>query len=247
MKQIMMAGLLAVLGCASCQHHPRVIDKETLLKRAADVWRDYEYYAELTDNAREHILEGGVSPEWVTAVLERQVRKYNSKVQRMRNDYTHFVPNTSQRYLDTRKKVKIPMAVLREFPGPNTLELLRKCALSKSADTVVSYYAVDTYVAIAGGDAVPFLRKFVSKDCRGNIHAVSQDLHRVIKGYQASGRHEDAAKLNAFLLEHLQTENDWQFIETLDNVLLDTLEGYAGCDDRVQAFRRIGRDVPEAK
>ena len=249
MKKIIVIGLLAALGCASCQQQQQeqVMDEETLQRRLADACYGYNHFQRLNDNARERVLEGGVPPEWVTEALEKQIRKHYPKLMAItkREDRVLFTNGISNEYSAARDKVTNPIIMLREFPGPDTLTLMLKYA--KSTDYVVARCAVDTYIAITGGGAVPFLREYVSKDGRGNIHSLSQRLRVPIKNFKENNRNNDAAKLNAFLLEHLQEEEDWSLVRMVDEVLLKTLDGHAGSDLREQAYRRFGKEMPEAK
>ena len=219
----------------------QVIDEETLEKRIAEIYPNYGSLEMFNANVRERVLEGGVSPEWVTVVLENQIRKYLPELAERLEKERYRIGGLSDVCRDLGMRVTRPVIVLREFPGPDTLALIQECTFSK--DSIVFDYAVDTYVSIAGGDSVPFLRELAARGGGGRSGRLSSNLRTFFSAYEKNNRTDDAAKLHAFLLELLQTGDDWGDVHSLDRVLCDTLDGYAKSVQRAQAIQRFSEKM----
>ena len=228
-------------GIATAQE--QVIDEITLEERIAEIYPDYGSFRTVNDNVRERVLEGAVSPEWVTATLENLIRKHLPTLEEMRKHDWHFENGVSRSYRTTCQRVTRPVIVLREFPGPDTLALIRECTLSK--DSMVSDCAVDTYIAIEGGDSVPFLREHVARGKAGRSGRLSSSLRKFFSAYKKNNRNDDTAKLNAFLLELIQSADDFGDVYLMDRVLCDFLDGYAKSVQRTQAVQRFDNKIPK--
>ena len=230
------------VAVASATTQEQVIDEETLEKRIENIYRgDYSSLRSLHDNVRERILEGGVSPEWVTTTLEHQIRECLPILEEMGKHDWHFENGLSKAYRAARQRVAYPVVVLREFPGPDTLALIRECSFS--TDSVVSDCAVASYVAVAGGDSVPFLREYVAGGGDGRSRRLSRNLRWDIKKFKERNKNDDAAGLNAFLLELLHKEERWGNVESIDEALCMTLDGYEQSVQRAQAIQKCSAEM----
>ena len=229
---LVIVGMVSLAATAQVQP----ISEEALQTRIADICKGYFSYYKLPDNVRELALEGGLSPEWLTETLENMVRRNMPDLEQVIRDEWHISGGPS----NTRRKacdwVRCPILVLREFPGPNTLSLIRECAFS-SKDGIVRQSSIDTYIAIAGGDAVPFLREAVEKKITDGCD-LSQRLSRAIKKAHSKGKTDDVKTFFAFLMEMAQTEQHALSADMLDKTLC-TLIGYEHSIQRRQNIERF--------
>jgi len=243
---LIMSGIVVVTVIAQGQQ----IDEETLQKRVSEICKEYNIFLKLPEDARERTLEGGLSPEWVAETLENMVRKNLPILEQMRKDGTYWDGDTlSFGYQSVLDKATSPILVLGRVPGSDTLALLRECVSFE--DYMVYRVAIDSYIAIAGGDSVPFLQEVLARRIVGN-HWLAQHLGRVLRDLKKKGRDGDVEKLHIFLLEQLQEEQRWSGVHVIDMALCATLDGYAQSIQREQAVKRFTNlpereDTPVAK
>jgi len=217
------------------------IDEEALLERAVEICKPFlgDFMLPPNLNARERVLEGGVSPEWATETLEGMVRKNLSALEEAITK--EGSANTQNRVSDTLRtafsRAASPILMLRVIPGPKTLDLLREYALFDPS-YAIRYCAVDSYIAIARGDSTYFLKEVIAKDPHSSGR-VFWLIQLRIPELKKEGRDGDVAKLLAFLLEQAQTEQDWTAASALDKFLCSAIDGYAQSVQREQAVRRF--------
>ena len=230
---LIILGLIASTIIAQGQQ----ISEEALQTRIAGICKDYLSYYKLPDNARELALEGGLSPEWLTETLEGMIRK-NMPIleQALRDEWTHPIGGPSNTYRKACDSVRCPIIMLREFYGTNTLSLIRDCAFSSGVGVVLQS-SIDTYIAIAGGDAVPFLREALEKKITDGGD-LSQRLERVMRRDQREGKTDDIKTFFAFLMELAQAEQEASNADMLDKTLC-TLVGYEHSIQRRQNIERF--------
>ena len=213
------------------------ISEETLLQRVSEICKDYNLFLRLPEDARERVLEGGVPPEWVTETLERLVRKNLPVLEQMFIEETRILfSRPSSEYKDMCDKVTSSILILGKVSGSNTLALLRECVSFKNY--MVRDAAVASYIAIEGGDSVPFLQEIIAKKLDANAR-LAQRFRRIISDLKKEGRDGDVEKFHVFLLEQLQTEQDWSSVEQLDKALCATLDDYPQSIQRKQAIQRM--------
>ncbi|MCL2105085.1 MAG: hypothetical protein FWH21_08565 [Kiritimatiellaeota bacterium] len=237
-NRIGCAGLLGI-AVAVATAQGQQIDEEALHERILEICKPY--LADLTlhpsANARERVLEGGLSPEWVTEVMENLVRENLPVLEAMGKDAEHLRNGGSRAYNATVDKAVSPILMLGVLPGPKTLDLLSECASFK-ANSYIRYCAIDSYIAIAGGDSTPFLQEAIAKRLTFN-NLIVRHIGGVIPKLKKEGRDGDVAKLLSFLLEQAQTEQDWTAASALDKFLCSAIDGYAQSVQREQAVRRF--------
>ena len=213
------------------------IDEEALARRVVEIGKDYWSFYVLPENARERLLEGGIALEQAKEMLKGIIHKNLLVLEKMRKDGTYWDEDTySSSYQATGDRVRCAILMLREFPAPDTLALLREYALS--GEDYARSSTVHTYIAIAGGDSVPFLQEILAKKIIGNSW-LAQDLRLVIRDLKKKGRDGDVEKFHIFMLEQVQTEQGWTGACELDRALCATLDGYAQSIQREQAIQRF--------
>ena len=233
-----LLGTVSVTAIAQGQQ----MDEETLLKRIAVICKNRDYpfitpFARLPENARERALEGGLSPEWMTETLESMVLKNLPTLEEVAKSFDPAVDGWPDAHRIASSRVIYPIFMLTEFPGPNTLDLLKRCI--SSIDYATRDRALDAYIAIKGGDSVPFLRELLARKAINNA-ALSQRLkYAVIPGLKNADKQDDLDKFYAFMLEELQTEHEWFAVYSLERVLCATLDGFPQSIQRGQAMQRF--------
>jgi hypothetical protein len=239
MKNVLGLIMLGVAAVAATTHGQQIIE-ETLMERNADVCRRYGASYRLPENARERVLEGGVSPGWARDTLEGIVRKNMPILMKQREEQELW--RVSRGHLPASYRALLTPAyhsilVLREFPDPKTLALLRECLLTPEHYEVHDA-ALLSYIVLEGGNSTPCLKELIEKKVTGNS-TLSQRLRQtILPDLKKQGRDEDIHKFHAFMLEQLQTEQRWTGGIELDATLCLTLEGYAQSIQREQAIQK---------
>ena len=230
---------LIVLGItiATAIAQAQQTDAEMLQKLIVYTCNSYHPNHTQPADARKRILESGIPQERVTEILEGIVRENLPVLEKLWEEkLPRFSSGISDSYLRAQYAVCDPIFMLREFPGPNTLALFRECA--SFIDHAVSLTAIETYIALEGGDSVPFLKELLEKNITWNSW-LAQHLRGVIRDLKKQGRDEDVEKFHAFLLEQLQMEPSWNSVEELDGTLCVTLDDYPKSLQRAQAMQRF--------
>jgi len=213
------------------------INEDPFERRVIEICDEFRPRSILPEGTRERILEGGMSPEQAKEALDGIIRKNLLALEKMRNDGR----NLSGDYRTVGERVRSAIFILKEFPGSDTLARLREYALSR--DYFAPNSAVHSYIAIAGGDSVPFLQEIIAEKIVSS-HWIASHLERVIRDLKKEGKDSDVEKFHIFLLEQLQAEQDWQSVEQLDAALCATLDDYPQSIQRKQAIQRFA-NMPE--
>ena len=243
MKQVLEFIMLGIVATLTSIAQAQQMSEEMLRERILDICSEFGRYGRLPENARERALEGGVSPEWMTGALENMVRKSLPVMTELKEKggVWYFSNGMPPEYRTVHDAACDSLIMLREFPGPNTLALLRECAFS--FEYYEAYDAViDTYIALEGGDSVPFLRELLEKKIPNRY--LAQCLRGPIIEFKKKNRNGDVDKFHAFLLEQLQAEQIWSSVEQIDGVLCMTLDGYPESIQRREAMQRFA-DMPD--
>jgi len=236
-KNVVCLIALLNIACGTAIAQEQQTDVETLQRIIADAssrGRLLEFIK--PKDERKRILESGVPPERVTEMLEDIVRKGKSAMEKFREEKweAYFRGWLPESYRIAEYSASYSLILLREFPGPNTLALLRECAPFE--DQLISPTAIETYIALAGGDSVPFLRELIEKN-QHVIKIITPHLGGVISDLKKKGRNDDVEKFHALMLEQLRVQS-WTAAERLDAVLCATLDGYIQSVQRVQLAQK---------
>ena len=240
MKKVSGLTMLSIVVVSALAQGQQV-DEEALQKRITDIFKGCFVEYKIPENARELALESGASPEQIRETLEGMIRKnlpivaeIRKREERLfRRDVPILARGLPDEYLVAVNKVTSAIRLLRCFHDSNTLDLMREYALFE--DATVGGCAIDTYIAIAGGDATPFLREIIAKeDARIYVPWV---LGKIIPSFKAENRNEDVEKFHAFLLDMLRMEQDWYRVTRLDEILCAVLDGYPQSIQRKQVMR----------
>ena len=239
---LIMFGVAVATATAQGQQ----MDEEAFLNRISGICKGYFRDFHLPENARERALEGGVSPEWARETLEGVVRKNLQALKKMIDDGTDWfviddISGPTGEYEAALDRVTSSILILGTIPGPDTLALLRECI--SCVDFHVCDAAIDPYITIEGGNAVPFLGDILAKRKIGN-HWLAQRLRWVIGRLKKKGRDDDVKKFHTFLLEQVQVEQSWNAVNQLDKTLCATLDDYPQSIQRRQAVQRFA-NMPE--
>ena len=245
MKRVLGLIMLSV-ATVTVTAYGQQISEEALLERIASICRGYKVYNKWPENVRERALEGGLSPEWMTETLESIVRKNLAVMEKLwaKQDSSWFSGGIPKAYRDAQSAVCDSIIMLRAFPGSNTFDVLKECALSGFLYVVDR--AIDSYITIADdGDLIPFFRELTAQGKQGRSALLCPRIEGVITRLKEKNRDADVEKMHAFLLGLVQTEQRWFDVEQLDKLLCSTLDGYAQSVQRKQAVQRFVNAIPE--
>jgi hypothetical protein len=229
--------LSVAVATATAQEQPT--DAETLQRIIADAYsRGRRLELIQPKGERKRIIETGIPQERVTEILENIIRTNVPVLAKLRDEggLKYFSGGIPEEYGTPQYRACYSLILLQEFSGPDTLALLRESASFR--DLLVPHTAIYTYIALEGGNSVPFLTEMIEKKIIGNSR-LAQYLRGVLPDLKKQGRDEDIHKFHAFMLEQLQTEPSWNSVEQLDATLCLTLDGYAQSIQRKQAIERF--------
>ena len=230
--------LIAFLGITviTVNAQGQQLDEETLQERIAGICEGYKSYFKLPEDARERALAGGLSPEWMTEMLEGMVRKNLPALEELSKDLRNSMNGLSPAYRTAIERVEYPILMLGEFPGPNTPTLLKECIAS--VDRFARGNAMAVYITLEGANTIPFFREYIAKGGQPRS-GICIRLGTLIPSLKEKNKTGEVDKIHAFLLDMIQEDPSWWGVEQIDKILATTLNGYAQSVQREQTVQRF--------
>jgi len=180
-----------------------------------------------------------IPPERMAKILEEIIREGLSDMEKAEGD-----AKTSPSH-----QVSAALRQLKDFRSPNTLKLIKECAIVSKNDRI-RCTAVQAYIENANRDGgiVDFLREVVTEGHLSGMsrYEVYQSLGGIV-GYKegfltelkVKNKNDDAEKLLVFMLDRVLVEQEWFGVYQLDSVLCINLDGYAQSIQRAQIVQKF--------
>ena len=203
-----------------------------------DIWLNIETNEGFLDGIKSIAKDGGVTPERMTKMLESIVREGLRDMKTAKKGSTEYSAATA--------KLDEPVLMLRVFHGPDTLALLRECALAKDNRGTVE--ALKTYIHIAGAvEAMPlvwevFIGEIVEKrgsDLNPLRRGVYTSLQQVAEKLRREGKGDDFNKVYIGLMGMAKVECEPNAAYLLDQILCSGHPDYATSIDREKAIEKF--------
>ena len=205
-----------------------------------DIWLNIETEEGFLFGVKDIAQKGGVTPERMTKMLESIVREGLRELEKTEKG--------TAEYTAARTKVIEPVQMLSVFPGPNTLALLKECALAEKGGRTS---AMKSYISIAGAvESIPFLAEIIvgeafankvqgKRDLNPYRASIVDTLHSAAKKLEAENKKDDALQVYIFLKAMAWTETEPNTAYKLDQILCATLPDYSTSFEREQNIEQF--------
>ena len=190
---------------------------------------------------------------WVRPTVQDMAERFSIPTERMARVLEEIIRESldsiekaeGKRPPSARYVIYVILRQLKDFRTPDTLDLLRECALS--TDAWVCYSAAEIYITFleGGGDSAAFLQKVHSKGLFPEESRFFDFLQGIIEKLKEKGQNDDVEKLHAVMLDMMWTEQEAVNAARLDKVLCATLDGYEQSIQREQTMQRLRVSVQE--
>ena len=209
-----------------------------ILDLADNIWLDIHSREDVLLSIQSIAKEGGVTSERMTKMLESIVREGLRDMKKEKKGSVEYAAATA--------KLDDPVLMLSVFPGPDTLALLRECALSQ--DNRATVEALKAYIHVAGAvDAIPlileiFVGEIVTKsgkDLNPLRNGVYTSLQRAAEKLASENKDDDVKKIYISLVGMAMIECEPNAAFQLDQILCAGLPDYATSIEREKAIEKF--------
>ena len=221
---------------------------EATLKRELLYWcgglsplRPYDDAPEYlkSDRIKKSIGRYKVPQERMTEILEELIHTGTSILENEKaNDRIRYLANM---------QVEGAIIMLEEYPGPNSLALLKQYALSKNEplrhQEPLRHSALLSYITLADAESVPVIRESIEAMGMPNTivrYRIYRKLSEAVERLKEGNQGVALEKINAFLLDMLPEAN-WYLFGKLDSILCKSLDDYAYSFQREWSLRLYPR------